>query len=134
MHLFVTFNNRQVADCEINSESNLDSVGIHANGRNPESVAIALMAAIECLVIEPMDVVGWMLEKLPASEQKSIRRANACESNEREDAVTLAMKAMNELNRDEQEKIATDILSQWGEDIVSSFGHTLEEGECDAAK
>ena len=133
MDIFVTFDNRQFADSEINSESNLESVGIHANGRNPESVAIALMAAIDCLVIEPMDIVEWMLKKLPAGEQKSIRRANACESNEWEDAVTMAMEAMKELNRDEQEKIATDILSQWGEDIVSSVGHTSGEGEYDAA-
>jgi hypothetical protein len=100
MDLFVTFNNRQFTDCEINNESSIESVGVRANGLNPESVAIAMMAVIDTLVIEPCDVAQSIVKLLP---------------------------------HDEQEKIATDILSQWGEDIVFSVGDTSEERKDDAA-
>jgi hypothetical protein len=100
MDLFVTFNNRQFTGGEINNESNIESVGVYANGLSPESVAIAMMAVIDNLVIEPRDIVQWIVKLLPY---------------------------------DEQEKIATDILGQWGEDIVSSVGDTSGEREDDEA-
>jgi len=42
------------------------------------------MATIDCLVIEPKEVVEQMLRKLPAREQSSILRAIASEVKEKE--------------------------------------------------
>ena len=168
MDIFVTFNNRQVIVGEIRSESNVESVGVHADGKNPESVAIALMTAIECLVIEPIDIVYWLFKNLPNKEQKDIKRAivsalsenqDAVETiepievvewliqdlpqreqiaikraiisalSEGQDAVEIAVEAVSRLKRDEQEKIATDILAQWGEVIVKSYAAEPESGQ-----
>lgn len=129
MEIFVTFNNRQLVKGEIESESNVESVGVHANGMNPESVAIALLTAMDCLTIDPEDIVYWLVQKLPDAEKKNIKRAIVCEIGEDHDAVELAETAVGRLNRDEQEKIATDILGQWGEDIVTSVGTKSESEE-----
>ena len=129
MDIFVTFNNRQVIVGEIRSESNVESVGVHADGKNPESVAIALMTAIECLVIEPIDIVYWLFKNLPNKEQKDIKRAIISALSEGQDAVEIAVEAVSRLKRDEQEKIATDILAQWGEDIVKSYAAEPESGQ-----
>jgi hypothetical protein len=72
MDIVVTFNNRQFTDCEMNNESSLESVGVHANGLNPGSVAIAMMAVIDSLLIEPRDVVQLIVKLLPYDEQKKI--------------------------------------------------------------
>lgn len=129
MDIFVTFENRQLIVGEIRSESNVESVGVHADGKNPESVAIAIMAAIECLVIEPIDVVYWLIRGLPNKEQKDIKQSIVCEVGKDQDAVEIAVEAVSRLNRDEQKKIATDILGQRGEDIVKSYAAQPESEE-----
>ena len=133
MDIFVTFENRQLIVGEIRSESNVESVGVHADGKNPESVAIALMTAIECLVIEPIDIVYWLVQNLPNKEQKDIKRSIVCEIGEDQDAVEIAVEAVGRLDRDEQQKIATDILGRWGEDSVESYADQPESEESDAA-
>lgn len=84
MEIKVTFTNWQVFKGKIQIESKLESVGVYANGLESESVAIALMAAIDCLVIESKEVVEQMLRKLPAREQNGILRVIASEVNGRE--------------------------------------------------
>lgn len=110
MDMFVTFENRQLIEGEIKSESNLESAGVHANGLKPESVAIALMTAIECLVVEPIDIVYWLVQNLPVEEQKDIKRSIVCEVGNDDDAVQIALTAVSRLNRDQQENLARDIL------------------------
>ena len=132
MDIFVTFENRQLIEGEIKSESNVESVEVHANGLKPESVASALMTAIECLAIEPIDIVYWLLQNLPNEEQKDIKRSIACEVGKDQGSVEIAVEAVSRLNRDEQDKIATDILSQSWEDIVKSYADQPESGESDA--
>ena len=132
MDIFVKFNNRQLIDGEITSESILESVGVFANGTDEESVAQGLMDVIECLAISSREVIHWLLLSLDSKDLDIIREqmlSNAIEGSTHE----IAMRAIGLLSRDEQEKIATDILSQWGEDIVSSVGTRSDEGECDAA-
>ena len=84
MDIQVTFTNWQMFKGKIQIESKLESVGVHANGLEAGSVAVALMATIDCLVIEPKEVVEQMLRKLPARERKSILRAIASEVKEEE--------------------------------------------------
>ena len=110
MDIFVTFNNRQLIKGEIESESNVESVGVHANGFNTDDVANALMAVIDCLTIEPIDVVYWLIQNLPAEQQKDIKRAIVCEVGSDRDAVQIALTAVSRLNRDQQENLARDIL------------------------
>ena len=129
MEIQVTFTNWQMSKGKIQIESKLESVGVHANGLEAESVAIALMTAIECLVIKPSEIVAWLVQKLPPGERLSIKRAIVSASREDQDEVKLAVEAVGKLNRDEQEKIATDILGQWGEDIVKSYAVQPESGE-----
>lgn len=132
MNIFVTFENRQLIEEEIKSESNVESVGVHANGLKPESVSGALMTVINQLDIEPIDVVYWLIQSLPNKEQKDIKRSIVCEVGNDDDAVKIAVEAVSRLDTDEQEKIATDILSQWGQDIVKSYGAESEGEETNA--
>ena len=120
MDIFVTFNNRQLIKGEIESESNVESVGVHANGFNTDDVANALMTVIDCLTIEPIDVVYWMIQDLPNKEQKDIKRSIVCKVGNDEDEVKIAVEAIGRLNRDEQEQIARNILSRFWSDIADS--------------
>lgn len=131
MDIFVTFNNRQLIKGEIENESNVESVGVHANGFNEEDVANALMIVIECLMVEPRDVVHWLMLSLDSKDTQVIRREMVASLIEG-DTHTIALQAIAALNRDEQEKIATDILSQWGNDIVKSYVAEPESEESDA--
>ena len=131
MDIFVTFNNRQLIKGEIESESNVDSVGVHANGLNEEDVANALMTVIGCLMFDPLDVVHWLILLLDSKDANVIRREMVASLIEG-DTHEIAMQAIAALNRDEQEKIATDVLAQWGEDIVKSYASQPESGESDA--
>ena len=110
MEIFVTFNNRQLIEGEIKSESNLDSVGVHANGFHAEHVASTLMRVIDCLTIEPIDVVYWLIQDLPNKEQNDIKRSIVCEVGSDRDAVQIALTAVSRLSRDQQENLARDIL------------------------
>lgn len=128
MDIFVKFNNRQLITGEIESESNVESVGVHANGLDEEDVANALMKVVECLMVEPLDVVHWLILLLASEDASAIRRAMV--ASELEGAPhEIALQAIAALNRDEQEKIATDILSQWGKDIVKSYAAEPEREE-----
>ena len=120
MNIVVTFNNRQLIKGEIESESNVESVGVHADGLNAEDAANALMTVIGCLMFEPLDVVHWLILSLDSKDANVIRREMVASLIEG-DTHEIAMQAIAALNRDEQEKIATDILGQWGKDIVESY-------------
>ena len=129
MDIFVTFNNRQLIKGEIESESNVDSVGVHANGLNAESVANTLMRVIDCLTIEPIEVVEWLIQSLPQREQIDIKRAIVSAVSEDQDAVELAVEAIERLNRGEQEQIARNILSRFWSDIADTACTASESEE-----
>ena len=126
MDIFVTFENRQLIAGEIRSESSVESVGVHADGKNPESVAIALITAIECLVIEPIEIAYWLIQTLPVKQQKEIKRSIVCEIGEDVDAAEIAVEAVKRLDQDEQEKIAKKILSR--------FWSNVADGACAASE
>ena len=128
MEIFVKFNNRQLIKGKIESESNVESVGVHANGLNAADAANALMTVVDCLMFESLDVVHWLILLLDSNDANVIRREMVASLIEGE-THKIAMQAIAALSRDEQEKIATDILSQWGEDIVKSYAAQPESEE-----
>ena len=117
MDIFVTFNNRQLIEGEIKSESNVESVGVHANGLNAEDAANALMKVIGCLMFDPLDVVHWLILSLDSKGTDVIRRAMVASALEGR-AHEIAIDAVSRLNPDEREKIAHDIVGTWINEVM----------------
>jgi len=117
MDIFVTFNNRQLIEGEIKSESNVESVGVHANGLNAEDAANALMTVIGCLMFDPLDVVHWLILSLDSKGTDVIRRAMVASALEGR-AHEIAIDAVSRLNPDEREKIAHDIVGTWINEVM----------------
>jgi hypothetical protein len=111
MKVFAEFDNRQLCDGELTNESNVESVGVYADGNNSMSVATELMTIIECLTIESFDVIHCLILLLD-SESIAAIRAECLESDIEGDAHNIALKCLALLDRDEREKIATEILGQ----------------------
>ena len=130
MDIFVTFENRQLIKGEIESESNVESVGVHADGLNAEDAANALMTVIGCLMFDPLDVVHWLILLLDSKDANVIRREMVASELEGR-AHEIAIDAVSRLNPDEREKIAHDIVGTWINEVMDGV-QVVTESESDA--